>query len=158
MDDDLKALEQELERLRPRAPSPRLLSALERELASTRPAPLLAFPGRRLWAWAAALVMACAVGLVLRFAEVIPAGGATVATGEKPSGSVPVEGYTPVTAERTIYASADEGFITLADGTAARRVRNQFVDTIVWRDASSNASVRWSVPGEEIRLLPASFH
>ena len=159
MDEDLKAIEEELHRLRPRAPSPRLLAALDRELGPATPAPVRAFPARRIWAWAAAAVVVLgAAGLVLQVAEVSPAVVGNVAADERAADLSPVEGYTPVAAERTIYASADEGFVTLADGTAARRVRNQFVDTIVWRDASSNASVRWSVPGEEIRLLPASFH
>ena len=44
--------------------------------------------------------------------------------------------------------------VTLADGTPARRERIQFVDTITWRNPRTNASLTWTVPREEVRVVP----
>jgi hypothetical protein len=47
--------------------------------------------------------------------------------------------------------------VTLADGTAARRVRSSYVDTITWKNPKTNASLRWSVPRDEVRVMPVVF-
>ena len=46
---------------------------------------------------------------------------------------------------------------TLDDGTAARRERFQYVDTITWKNPRTNASVRWTMPREEVRVVPVKF-
>jgi hypothetical protein len=47
--------------------------------------------------------------------------------------------------------------VTLADGTPARRVRQSYVDKITWENPRSNASLVWSVPREEVRVVPVNF-
>lgn len=160
MDDELCCLETELKRLRPRAASPDLLARLEGELSvPVGRAPVAAFPWRGALAWAAAIAVMAAVGLNWqRKAIPAPVSVPAVSVASPAAPSPPAADYEPVTAERTIYAAADEGVVTLADGTAAHRVRHHYVDTIVWRDSVNNASLRWSVPAEEVRLVPASIH
>jgi hypothetical protein len=63
----------------------------------------------------------------------------------------------PVAAENVLVSASDEGFVTLADGTAARRERLQFVDTITWKNPRTNSSLRWSIPREEVRIVPVVF-
>jgi hypothetical protein len=62
-----------------------------------------------------------------------------------------------VAAENVLISARDEGVITLADGTPARRERLQYVDTITWRNPRTRASIVWSVPREEVRVVPVSF-
>ncbi len=153
MDDDLHTLEAELQRLRPRPVTPACLARVESALPAAR-VPV------RTWhwtlAWAAGLALLVTIGAVRQrsAAPVAPVSPVPAA----PSLAAGPDGYAPVAAERTIYAAADEGPVTLADGTAARQVRHHFVDTIVWRDATTQTSLRWTVPGEEVRLVPVSFH
>jgi hypothetical protein len=47
--------------------------------------------------------------------------------------------------------------VTLDDGTPARRARLKFVDSVTWRDPRSNASLTWTVPREEVRVMPVVF-
>ena len=54
-------------------------------------------------------------------------------------------------------SARDEGLVTLEDGTPARRARLQFVDTITWKNPRTNSSLRWSVPREEVRIVPVVF-
>jgi hypothetical protein len=120
------------------------LEKLEAELSALRPAAPsravharvardLTPPARSLawWAWSA-VPAAIAAALVLAF----------VATNR------------PATAGE---AAPDEGLVTLADGTPARRVRSSYVDTITWKNPRNNASLRWSVPREEVRVVPVVF-
>jgi len=65
--------------------------------------------------------------------------------------------FRPVAAENVLYAAQDEGLVALADGTPARRVRSSYVDTITWKNPRNNASLRWSVPREEVRVVPVVF-
>ena len=44
------------------------------------------------------------------------------------------------------------------DGTPARRVRARYLDTYTWRNPATNASLKWSVPRDEIRVLPARLN
>ncbi|WP_414663984.1 hypothetical protein [Horticoccus sp. 23ND18S-11] len=66
-------------------------------------------------------------------------------------------GLKPIRVENLLVEASDEGVVTLADGTRARRERLQYVDTIVWKNARTNASLTWSVPREEVRVVPVSF-
>ena len=65
--------------------------------------------------------------------------------------------FKPVSAENLLYAQRDDGLVTLADGTTARRYRSSYVDTITWKNPRTQASLRWSVPRTEERVVPVSF-
>ena len=153
MDDELQQLEAELKRLRPAAPARGLLARLERDLTPA--------PARRVtplwWLWAGALPVAAALALLVAFNLRRDQPG-------EPAGAAPVEvaaslppAFKPVAAENLLYAASDEGLVKLDDGTAARRERLSFVDTITWKNPRTNASVRWSVPREEVRVVPVNF-
>ena len=162
MDDDLSPLEAELKGLRP-APLPRsLIARLERELepAEATVGPVRA--GRTWWLWAAALPVAAALVVTLIVAsrrESAKSPAATVAAQPAQPTAIKPETaeFKPVAAENVLYAVRDEGFVTLEDGTAARRERLNYVDTITWRNPRTNASVRWTVPREEVRIVPVKF-
>ncbi|MBL9185971.1 MAG: hypothetical protein JNK23_00695 [Opitutaceae bacterium] len=63
----------------------------------------------------------------------------------------------PVAAENLLVSVRDEGLVTLDDGTRARRERLHYVDTIVWKNSRTHASLTWSVPREEVRIVPVVF-
>jgi hypothetical protein len=69
----------------------------------------------------------------------------------------PAAKFKPVTAENVLYAQSDDGLVTLADGSTAVRYRRSYVDTITWRNPNTQASLRWSVPRTEERVVPVSF-
>lgn len=147
MDDELQQLEAELKQLRPAAPSRELRARLDRELK------LQPHTSRAWWLWAGAMPVAAAIAVALILATrrdhtqppPTQVAAATLAT------------FKPVAAENVLYAAQDDGPVTLADGTSARRERLSYVDTITWKDPRTNASVRWSVPREEVRVVPVSF-
>lgn len=141
MDDELHQLEAELKRLRPAAPSSEMLARLERELA-----PHVRRPSRLWWLWVGALPAAAIAGLLLLASRREP----------PPAAAAPAL-FEPVAAENLLYAMHDEGLVTLDDGTTARRERFNSVDTITWKNPRTNASVRWTVPREEVRVVPVSF-
>ena len=154
MDDELEQLEAELRRLRPAMPSPALLAQLERELAVPRRR-----AARGWWPWAAVLPVVAALAVMIILSARRDRDGVS-----RPSGQPVVAAPTatsapfkPIAAENLLYAARDEGLVTLADGTAARRERFNYVDTITWKNPRTNASVRWSVPREEVRVVPVSF-
>ena len=62
--------------------------------------------------------------------------------------------YEPVSAENVLYDSRDEGLVTLDDGTTAHRVFQSYLDTYTWRNPHTNASLRWTVPRDEVRVIP----
>lgn len=66
--------------------------------------------------------------------------------------------YRPVKAANVLYDLRDEGVVLLDDNTTARRVRARYLDTYTWKNPATNASMRWSVPRDEVRVMPASFH
>jgi hypothetical protein len=167
MDDELQQLENELKRLRPAAPTRDFLARIERELSAPaapvpvrRPAPLR-------WLWAGALPAAAALAVVIMLAarnrpqSTVPTTHSDpVVTAKPPPTSLSVESpaaFKPVAAENVLYAAQDEGLVTLDDGTPARRERLNYVDTIVWKNPRTNASVRWTVPREEVRVVPVKF-
>mgnify|MGYP001551091292 FL=1 len=155
MDDDLTQFEAELKRLRP-APLPRgLVARLEAELAPV---------GRRTspawWLWAGVLPVAAAFAVMIVLAAnsdgtrtPSPAARKNAAALVAPAPAA----FKPIAAENLLYATQDEGLVTLADGTPARRERLSYVDTITWRNPRTNASEHWSVPREEVRVVPVNF-
>lgn len=146
---ELLELEAELKRLRPAAPSRELLARLESQLSPGRRAPLWG-----LWVAlpvAAGLAVAAAIGVrrdsILPAAQP-PAPAATIAA---------APAFKPVSADDLLVGARDEGYVTLGDGTQARRTRQSYVDTITWEDPGNHASLRWSVPRQEVRIEPVSF-
>ncbi len=163
MDDDLIQLEAELKRLRPAAPRRDFLARLERELATP---PVVQRPSRAWWLWAgAALPVAAALALAFVVtnrrtqspAPAIANRPTVAATPVAPTEPVTPAAFKPVAAENVLLDARDEGFVTLDDGTAARRERLRYVDTFTWKNPRTNASVRWSVPREEVRVVPVVF-
>ena len=144
MDDpfeEFSELEAELKALRPAAPSRGLHARLAADFAPRR----RALPW---WAWGAMpAAAALAIGIFLN--RRLPPAAPLPA---------PVAGvFRPVAAENVLYSTRDEGYVTLADGTPARRVRSNYVDTITWKNPRNNASLRWTMPREEVRVVPVNF-
>ncbi len=169
MDNSLDELEQELGRLTPRRPSAGLMDRLERELGAVPPAPAApkytSATSLRSWKWAgwslAGAAAAMAVLLALRTSPTSgPASPATtpavVATTAAPAPQA--SRYQPIKASSVLYDLKEEGAATLPDQTEGRQVRYRYVDTYTWRNPMTNASLRWSVPREEVRLVRASLN
>lgn len=149
MDDEDLQLEAELKRLRPRDVTP----ALE-----TRVAAHLARHQRVAVGWWLALPLAAALAVVLvPWRQAPSADSITVAIAPAPAPEAAPDEYQPVAAENLLYAAQDEGLVTLAGGGQARRVRRSYVDTITWRNPRTNASLTWSVPRDEVRVVPVNF-
>ncbi len=153
MDNELQDLEAELKRLRPLAPSTFARARIERELATPRSSKL---------AWLALPLAAAIAGLAYlqHQAGVTPAATPLHQPSLVRAGSSPTPkafAYKPVSAENVLYDVRDEGMVTLADGTAARRYRSSYVDTITWKNPRTQASLRWSVPRTVERVIPVSF-
>jgi len=165
--DDFTDLEAELKRLRPRQIPSRLFEGIEQELqrpSSSRPAYTSATTWRS-WKWAIWPVAAAMVGVgaFVVFKQANPslrqsasAQAAVPPTSALLSPAVPADVYKPVRADNLLAAQEEER-VTLPDGTLARRLRAQYVDTITWRNPRTNASLRWSVPREEVRIIPVSL-
>lgn len=166
MDNEFSQLEAELKALRPVAPSHNVQARIGRELERGEVSARVTPSAWVWWRWAAALPAAAAVLIALvvfvrrvppvssgenTATTAVPATGATA--GEVESASV----FKPVAAENVLYAVADEGLVTLDDGTAARRERLSYVDTITWKNPRTNASVRWTIPREEVRVVPVKY-
>jgi len=171
MNDDFSDLEAELKRMRPCAPS----SELQSRLAATldRPAAPTAQPVRidhsvifrRAWRWvlwpaAAAAAVALALVVMHRPDSVRSSAGQAAhpvsGTAAEPlaTTTAAADRYEPVSAENVLYDSRDEGLITLEDGTAAHRVFQCYLDTYTWRNPRTHASLSWTVPRDELRVIP----
>lgn len=173
MDESLQELENELKRLTPRAPSASLLAALERELgpaaAHPTPAPARRYTSAtslRSWKWASwSLAGAAAAALLLVF--LMSARPPAVSPENRVAVTPPVEAatpsaltanrYEPVQASSVLYDLRESEPTLLPDRTEGREVRYRYVDTYTWKNPATNASVRWSVPRDEVRLIRASF-
>ena len=66
--------------------------------------------------------------------------------------------YEPVTASNVLYDLKDEGEVKLEGAASARQVRARYVDTYTWKNPRTNASIKWTVPRDEIRVVPASYN
>lgn len=175
MDNPHEDIERELQALRPRPPSAALWQRLERALAVP---PAAARPRYRSattltsWKWAgwqiataAAAVAILATSGVMRLASpaaapaaASPADPAAIArSASSQAASVPsaaADFYRPVRATNVLYDMTEEGLVELDSDLEARRTRYRYIDTITWQNQKGNATVRWSIPREEVRLIP----
>jgi len=170
MDETLQELENELKRLTPRRPSPALLQAFERELGH-EPTDISAHrqataTNLRSWKWAtwslAGVAAATALVAVVQFNHQSPKAPApslaTVAPVSAPKTVLnPLNRYEPVKATSVLYDLKEDGAATLPDQTEGRQVRYRYVDTYTWKNPATHASLRWSVPRDEVRLVRASL-
>jgi hypothetical protein len=172
MDDAFDEIEQELKLLRPVAPSAALMARLEKEMAAPaepeivgrRRGPMMVTIAVKRWFWPLAAGLAAA-GLIVAFwtafhrVPSLPAGdpsrpAKTAATDQKTVAPV----LQPVSATDYLYATVDEGLVASRDGFPARRVSYRYVDTYTWRNARTNASLKWMIPREEVRVVPVSAY
>jgi hypothetical protein len=171
MDESLQELENELKALQPHRAPARWLNQINRELAAELPA---SSPPRyssatnlSSWKWlgwrtaglAAAIAMVATVSVVgLRRSQ-----PDSVATPDFPVTVAPVQpvvasAYQPVSAANVLYDLKDEGEVKLEGDASARQVRARYVDTYTWKNPRTNASLKWTVPRDEIRVVPASYN
>ena len=147
MDNELQELEAELKRLRPVAPSRAVAGEISRALAAP--------PRRNFWAWSVLPLAAMAAGVFLLLQPASTPPAATPAP--TPAQVIAPATFKPVSADKLLYAQSDDGLVTLGDGTTARRYRSSYVDTITWKNPRTQASLKWSVPRTEERVVPVSF-
>jgi hypothetical protein len=163
MDDELNAFETELKRLRPAAPSVELAARVGRALAEPvsdngGPARRAGWPWRLLWPAAAVLAFGAVWYSGRPAPDRVPAAAIAGSPLSPPSPVAAAdEALKPVAARNVLVSARDEGVVTLDDGTVARRERLYFVDTITWRNPRTRASLEWSVPREEVRVVPVTF-
>lgn len=149
MDDELDALEAELRRLRPAQPSLRLRTGVVVDLTRARRPER---PRSVMWLAFSALASAAMVALVLTMHQRPQADLARTAESKATAVS-----FQPVAAENLLLGARDEGLVDLGHGITARRVRESYLDTITWKNPRTNASLQWTVPREEIRVVPVLF-
>ncbi len=148
MDEEYLELEAELKRLRPVAPPPELAARIGVELGARRRRNMW-------WAWTALPAAAALVFLLGRPEH--PTEPSAVASSRVFAPMIVSPTFKPVAAENVLLSARDEGLVNLPDGSTARRVRQSYIDTITWKDPRSQASLKWSVPREEERVVPVVF-
>lgn len=186
MDESLQELENELKRLRPRRPSAELLARLDEEFAkpdaeteANRSAGTVLIWPRLYWrtaAAAAAVAVLATVVMTTRQARRIdnkegaqpelvavtktPPPAENVTAPEIPAVSPePVaDRYHPVGAASVLYDLKEDGVDTPTNSAPVHRVRYRYVDTYTWKNPTTKASLKWSVPRDEVRVIPASLH
>lgn len=161
MDNSLEELESELKTLQPRRAAASWLNQINRELAAELPAaarPRYAsatnlnsgkWLGWRTAGLAAALALVALAGFV-SFRSSPPVA--------PPPALAAAPAYQPVAATNVLYDFKDEGVVQLDRDTPARQVRARYVDTYTWKNPRNNASLKWTVPRDEIRVVPASYN
>ncbi len=134
MDDELKQLEDELRRYRPMAVPPSLLERIEHDLKPRRRPFLLwtPVPG----------IIALALGAFIVF--------------HAPAGAPAPLRLRAVSADSVVLQSTDDGYFTLSDGSVVQRTRSTSIDTVLWTDPSAHASLTWTVPREDVTVVPLS--
>ena len=152
MDDDLDFLESELKQLQPARTPPRLEQRIATELTRT-PA-----RSRTWWMTFAALPIAAAVAIAISLPhrnQITPTPKSTAASAQGTADAGDI--LKPVSAENVLYSAEEEGMVTLDDGTPARRERLRYVDTITFQNPRTHASLKWTVPRDEIRVIPVNY-
>lgn len=132
-----RELEIFLHALQPRRLPPRVLAIPATEAVATETAGgLLRFLGG--WrGWSCAAIFAA--GLVAsRLLGPVGDGGALPG---RPTASIVVQG-------------GDLDYVTLPDGSSARRYRIRSLETVSWIDPRTKASLRWTLPREDVRVVP----
>lgn len=170
MDKDTKEFENELKSLQPRRASSHWLDQVNRELAAELPASarprFTSATNLNSWKWlgwrttgfAAALVLGATVALV-SFRQSRPAATPPVlAASPAPMPPAAVTVYQPVTAANVLYDLKDEGEVLIDGAAPSRQVRARYVDTYTWKNPHNNASIKWTVPRDEVRVVSASFN
>ena len=180
MDDSFHELEAELKALRPQRPGLRLRENIQGELG-TEPAPVAraryaSATNLNSWKWlgwrTAGLATAVALVAVLAMVTLkrpmaqtstkVPPTAPLAATGPARQPEPPMtaheDRYQPVAAANVLYDLKDEGQVYVDGDTPARRLRYRYLDTYTWKNPRGNASLKWSVPRDEIRVLPASMN
>ena len=177
MDESLQELETELKALRPRGLSPDFVRRVQSDLAAAESAPAdrpryATATNLSSWKWlswrtaglAAALAVAAAVVAtfprVLRSAPAAPVASAVAPTPAGPGPQVGAvrDSFQPVAATNVLYDLQAEDLVNGSDQVPVRRVRARYVDTYTWRNPATHASLQWSVPRDEVRIIPASLH
>lgn len=174
MDESFHELEAELKSLRLRGPSAGLKARIALELEAENESG----PARRYtsatnlggWKWhgwklaglaAVVAIIAAASWRNLSMrepaaAKLPPAAPRTaVAPGTTVANVVAPARLPEVAATNVLYDMKDEGTVYLDGDRSARRVRYRFLDTYTFRNPRTNASLKWSVPRDEIRVIPA---
>lgn len=161
MDNPLEELENELKTLQPRRAAASWLDQINRELAAELPAAArpryASATNLNSWKWlgwrtaglAAALALVALAGFV-SFRSPPPA--------VSPPALAAAPAYQPVAATNVLYDLKDEGVVQLDRDTTARQVRARYVDTYTWKNSRHKASLKWTVPRDEIRVVPASYN
>jgi hypothetical protein len=166
MDNSLQEFENELKSLQPRRARAHWLGQINRELAAELPAsarPVYSTATNlRSWKWlgwrtvalAATLALAGTLGLlgIQGQKSSVPLRAAVAPRVQAPESPV----YQPVAAANVLYEVKDEGAVN--GDAAARQVRARFVDTYTWKNPRNNASIKWTVPRDEVRVIPASYN
>ena len=174
MDESLQQLEEELKALQPRRAPARWLNQINRELAAELPASAqpryTTATNLASWKWmgwrVAAMAAVVAVVATLAFVQInrtpalteVPVVAVTPPVAKAPAAPADTHAYQPVAAANVLYDLKDEGAVTTDDNTAARQVRARYVDTYTWKNARTNASLKWTVPRDEVRVIPATYN
>ena len=166
MDESLQELENELKRLRPHSLPDALVHRLERELgpvqASRRYTTATSLRSWKWAGWSIAGVAAVAVGFLVSSISRSPVSAVPLTTAATPVAAAPdttpaTNRYEPVRASSVLYEMKDDGLAMLPDNTQGRQVRYRYVDTYTWKNPATKASLKWSVPRDEVRLVQASL-
>ena len=176
MNEPLDELEAELRALRPVRPSPGLGERLGRVLghvpghvpgaaAGEPEGPCRAEPSRAslmkggVYFLGVPLATAAALWIAMVHRGAQPRDGAD-APAAVPSGApraaADLAGR-PDRAVDVLYAVRDEGPVPAEGRAPADRVRFSYVDTYTWQNPATNASLSWSVPRDEIHVVPVRF-
>lgn len=163
---DFSDLETELKQLRPAAPSPELMSRVERALAqpATAAAGVLPRPQKSAaWSWLSLGLGAAAVAAALlllarpKLDEASSRQPAIAAVTPSAANAIAARNFVPEGITRVVYDTRDEGLIfPEGNGAPVRRIRAHSRETLQWRDRQSGASLRVSYPTEEVEFIPVS--
>ncbi|HVU16068.1 MAG TPA: hypothetical protein VHD32_04050 [Candidatus Didemnitutus sp.] len=166
MDDSLIELEQELARLRPVKPSLALQARIEADLArgdSRAEIPLTEKPlsgARRNLRMAWSLCAAAAAVIVATTWRGVGTEPVGMDRRNESGTDAVVSNATPPSADvaTVLYGASPESGVYLHDQTPVQQVRYRYLDTYTWRNPATHASMQWTVPRDEIRVVAASLH
>ena len=169
MDDSFEELEVELKSLPLRRPSDEIIRRIGHDLAGAPHAYQTAtnlnsfkWFGWRTLSLVTGVAVVAGLGLIRMSHPSLPAAAEATAPAPLTATSTaaadhPAQ-YQPVAASNVLYDLKDEGPVTVEGAAPSRRVRYRYVDTYTWKSPHRNASLKWSVPRDEIRVVPASLN